>query len=62
MCTDCVWKKLYNFLFFIAKKVGKAQQQHSGGQKHNFPVFKMIFKWYKSMVRCKSYGPLSDMW
>ena len=53
-------KKLYNFLFFfIAEKVNKAQQQHSGGQKHNFPVFK-IFKWYHSILRCKSYGPVSD--
>ena len=25
--------------------------------KHNFPVCKKIFKWYRSMVRCKSYGP-----
>ena len=26
----------------------------------NFPVCKRIFNWYHSMVRCKSYGPLSD--
>ena len=47
----------------IAEKVNKAaQQQHSGGQKHNFPVCKKIFKWYHSMVMCKSYGLLSDEW
>ena len=55
-------KKLYNFHFFIAEKVNKAQQRDSGDQKHNFPVCKKIFKWYHSMVRCKSYGPLSDEW
>ena len=55
-------KKLYNFQFLIAEKVNKAQQQHSGGQKHNFPVFKKFLKWYHSMVRCKSYDLLSDKW
>ena len=55
-------KKIYNFQFLIAEKVNKARQQHSDGQKHNFPVRKEIFKWYHSMVRCKRYGPLSDEW
>ena len=49
-------KKLYNFQFFIVEKEIKAQQQHSGSQKHNCPVCKKIFKWYHSMVRSKSYG------
>ena len=35
--TGFVRKKLYNFQLLIAEKVNKAQQQHSGGQKHNFP-------------------------
>ena len=60
--AGCVWKKLYNFYFLIVKKVNNAQQQHSNGQKHDFPVCKKIFKWYQSMVNCKSYGPLSDKW
>ena len=55
-------KKLYNFQFLIAEKVNTAQQQHSGGQKHNFPVCKKIFKLYHSMVGWKSYDPLSDEW
>ena len=55
-------KNIYNFQFLITEKVNKAQQQHSSGQKHNFPVCKKFFKWYLSMVRCKSYGPLSDEW
>ena len=55
-------KKLYNFHIFIAEKVNKARQQHFDGQKHNFHVCKKIFKWYHSMVRCKSYGPLGDEW
>ena len=57
-----VSEKLYNFQFLIAEKVNKAQQQHSGIQKHNFPVFKKTFKWYHSIIRCKSNGPLSDEW
>ena len=52
-------KKLYNFQILIAEKLHKAQHQQFGGQKHNFPVCK-IFKWYHSMVRCKSYGSLTD--
>ena len=55
-------KKLNNVQFLIAENVNKAWQQYSSGQKHNFPVHKKIFKWYHSMVRCKSYGPLSDEW
>ena len=38
-----VSEKNIQFSFFIAKKVTKAQQQHSCGQKHNFPVYKKIF-------------------
>ena len=52
----------YNFQCLIVEKLNKARQHHSSGQKHNFPVSKRIFKWYHSMVRCKSYGPLSDEW
>ena len=59
--TGCVRKKLYNFQSLIAKKVNKARQQHSNGQKHNLFCVR-FFKWYHSMVRCKSYGPLSDEW
>ena len=55
-------KKLYNFQFLIAEKVNKSRQQHSRGQKHDFPVCKKILKWYHSMVRCKYYGPLSVEW
>ena len=55
-------KKLNNFQFLTGEKVNKAQQQHSGGQKHSLPVRKKILKWYHSMVRCKSYGPLRDEW
>ena len=37
--TCCVRKNYTIFTFlFIAEKVNKAQQQHSNGQKHNFPV------------------------
>ena len=61
MHAGCVWKYykisvLFCFLFFwIVEEVNKAQQQllHSGGQKHNFPVCKKIFKWYHSIVMCK---------
>ena len=56
-------KKIVQFsFFFITEKVNKKQKQHSGGQKHNFPVCRKIFKWYHSMVRCKNYGRLSDEW
>ena len=55
-------KKLYNFQVFIMEQVNKAQQQHSHGLKHNIPVCKKVFKWYHSMVKCKSYGPLSNEW
>ena len=55
-------KNVYNFQVFIAEKVNKAQQQPFGDLKHTFPVCKKIFKCYHSMVRCKSYGPLSDEW
>ena len=58
----CVRKNYKIFVKFIAKKINKAQQQPSGGQKHNFLVCKMLFKWYQSMIGCKSYGPLSDKW
>ena len=54
--------KIIQFSFFITEKVNKTQQQHSGPLKHIFSVCKNIFKWYHSMVRCKSYGPLSDEW
>ena len=40
--VQVVSEKLYNFQFLIAKKVNEARQQHSGGQKHNFPVRKNI--------------------
>ena len=60
--TGCVRKKLYNFESLIAEKVNTAGQQHSGGQKPYLPVCKKNFKWYHSIFRCKSYGPLSDEW
>ena len=55
-------KKLYNFQFQIAEKVNKARQQHSVGQKHNFPVCKKILNgivpWsgVKVMVLCVKSG------
>ena len=30
--------------------------------KHNFHACKKIFKWYRFMVRYKSYDPLSNEW
>ena len=40
---------LFCFVFLLiaekVTKVNKAQQPHSGGQKHNFPACKKIFKW-----------------
>ena len=40
-----VSEKIIQFSFFLfRKKVTKVQQQRSGGQKHNFPVCKKIFK------------------
>ena len=60
LIIQVVSEKIIQFLIFIVEKINKAQQQHSGGQKHNFPRCKKILKWYHSMIRCKSYGPLSD--
>ena len=60
MLIQVVSEKIIQLL--IAEKVNKARQQHTGGQKHNFPMRKKIFKCYYSMVKCKSYGPLSDEW
>ena len=56
------WKKIIQFLYLYCKKANKAQQQCSSDQKHKIPVCKKIFKWYQSMVRCKSYGHVSDKW
>ena len=39
----------------MMEKVNKAQQRHFGGQNHNFPVYKKIFKGYYFMVRCKKF-------
>ena len=50
-----------NIQFLITEKVNKARQQHSGAKKIIFRC-KKIVKWYHFMVRCKSYGPLSDEW
>ena len=60
--TGCVREKLYNFQFLITEKVNKAQQQYSGGQSIIFLCVKKVFKWYHSIIRCKSYGPMSDEW
>ena len=44
-----VWKRIQLSLFYCGKVT-----QNSDGQICNFPVCKKIFKWYHSMVRCKS--------
>ena len=57
-------KKNLQFSFFIAKKV-KKQNTVKTLQWQKPKVFlcvRSFFKWYHSMIRCKSYGPLSDEW
>ena len=44
LCLKKIVQCSFFFFFFTAEKVNKAQQQHSGGQKHNFPVCEKIFK------------------
>ena len=61
-CIQVVSEKIIQFSIFYCRKSKQSTAKHSSGQKHNFPVCKKIFKWYHSMVRCKSYGPLSDEW
>ena len=63
-------KNNIQFSIFVAKIINKAQQkkQNKTKQKNTLLVksiifrCKKIFRWYHSMVRCKSYGPLSDEW
>ena len=44
--TGCAWKiiQFSQFFFLLRKNVNKVQQQHSGDQKHHFPVCKKIFQ------------------
>ena len=39
-----VSEKIIQFSLFVAKKVNRAQLQHSNDQKHNFPACKKILK------------------
>ena len=57
-----VSEKIIQFSIFNCGKNKQSTATTLRWLKHNLPVCKKIFKWYHSMVRCKSYGPLSDEW
>ena len=58
--VQVVSEKIIQFSIFICRKSKQSTATTLQWPKHNCPVCKKIFKWYHSMVRCKSYGPLSD--
>ena len=55
-----VSEKIIQFSIFICGKSKQSTATTLRWLKHNCPVCKKIFKWYHSMVRCKSCGLLSD--
>ena len=55
-------RKIIQFSVFNYGKSKQSTATILWWPKHNFSVCKKVFKWYHSIIRCKSYGPMSDEW